>query len=81
MKFIKEENQRVFIDLNMEEDDFDIVINGKWELHVRTNEGNLSVDAYHVYNGTSEDHDYDEDFISGLGWLSADDLTEDEDED
>lgn len=78
---IDETPDRIEVGVDMNEDDFDIVINGKWELHVRANEGNLSVDAYHVFDSEDEDHDYDEDFISGLGWLSADDLARDEDED
>lgn len=79
MKFekVEQDKERVFVTLGVEDDSMDLIINKKLELHIKFNEGNMAVDVYkHATDKEleDEDHDYDEDFIQCMGWVSADDL-------
>lgn len=66
----------IFARMYEADDDLNLVIDEKLELHIRKEEDNYSIDAYKYFDQNSDDtdHDYEDDFISALGWVSKDDL-------
>ena len=63
------------IKIKMVEDDyFDVIVNDQLEIHIKRNDIGYSVDLYKYIPQESmqEDHDFDNDFISGCTALDDD---------
>lgn len=50
----------------LEDDNFDIVINNKLEVHIRRNDSGYSFDFYRAAINPTENHDWDSDFITAV---------------
>ena len=50
----------------LEDDSFDIVINNKLEVHIRRNDDGYSFDFYRAAINPTDDHNWDDDFITAV---------------